>query len=192
MISEEHGFVFLHVSRTAGTSIGKALFGPNYIHRPIALRELEKWVPVDRFFKFCFLRNPWDKAVSQYFQARKPNNLQDTGRYLEYLSANQLDFPEWIKNITEHMPSKHLEWSGIEMASDARGNVKADFIGRFERLQEDFDKLCDMLAFPRRELGHQNKTERAAYTEYYDDESRSLVARIYEKDIEYFGYVFGE
>jgi hypothetical protein len=191
MISEEHGFVFLHVSRTAGTSIGKALFGPEYVHRPIPLRELEKWLPMDRYFKFCFLRNPWDKAVSQYFQARKPNNLQDTGRYLEYLSANQLAFSEWIKKITEHMPSKHLEWSGIEMVSDALGNVKADFIGKFERLQDDFDRLCDLLALPRRELDHQNRSVRAAYIEYYDDESRSLVERVYAKDIEHFGYVFG-
>lgn len=192
MISEEHGFLFLHVSRTGGTSVGKALFGPNYVHRPIPLRELEKWLSIDRYFKFCFLRNPWDKAVSQYFQARKPNNLMDTGRYLEYLSANQLTFSEWIKKITEHVPSKHLEWSGIEMVSDAGGNAKADFIGKFERLQEDFDKLCEVLELPRRELDHQNRTEREGYTEYYDEESRSLVERIYARDIEYFGYVFGE
>ena len=67
-----------------------------------------------------------------------------------------------------------------------------DFIGKFENLQEDFTQICDKLEIKDSMLPHKFKTDHKPYWEYYDDETREMVEKHYEVDINYFNYKFGE
>ena len=61
---------------------------------------------------------------------------------------------------------------------------------RFESLQADFDAVCAKLGVPLTPLPHYNASGKAAFSEYYDDETIEVVAQRFREEIECFGYVF--
>jgi len=135
------------------------------------------------YFKFGTVRNPWDREVSRYKFLQKykksPLSKYCQGSFNEYLfKFNELD----SKN--PHL----INYNVLKID----GKIGVDYVMKFENLQEDFNIVCDKIGIPRLKLPHKNKTPHKHYAEYYDDETRELVAKCYAKDIEYFGYKFGE
>ena len=123
------------------------------------------------------IRNPFDRMVSWYFDTIK----RRLGQF-DYKSISLADAvknrPEWVCKLPP--------------LSDFNKGVKNINYVRFENLQSDFNKVCDKIGIPHQKLPHHNKTSHRHYTEYYDEETKQIVAEKYAKDIEYFGYEFGE
>lgn len=124
----------------------------------------------NNFFAFTFVRNPWSKVVSEFFYSKSANGYN--GTFKNYLRKPRCQ--------PDHMTPQ------INFLND-----NMDYIGRFENLQADFNIACDKIGIPHQNLPHKNKTKHKHYTEYYDDETKQIVAEKYAKDIEYFGYEFG-
>lgn len=204
--------IFVHIPKCAGTSIYKTLipdFNPphdinqteyggwdskNKIWKQHAMASqiIEFYCPdFNDYFSFAFVRNPWDRSVSDYFWMKKALNVEDSFKNFLKLSN---------KFNTPRLSYPHLNGSGrgdhllaqSDFIFDSNGNQIVNYIGKFENLQEDFNTICDKIGIPQQQLPHINKSKNKHYTEYYDDETRKIVAEKYAKDIEYFGYKFGD
>ena len=177
MINHQYKVIFVHVIKTGGVSIATAL-GMKRTNYHKSASQIKKKLGENiwnEYFKFTFVRNPWDKIVSQYHFNRSKFGFGGS-TFKEYVRA----------------------WSaGQKISTFPQLNLfyideKLDFVGRFETLQEDFNIVCDKVGIPQQQLPHMNKSKHKHYTEYYDEETRQIVAEKYTEDIKYFGYKFGE
>jgi hypothetical protein len=163
------------------------------------------------YFKFAFVRNPWDRMVSFY-------------RYLGL--SNRMDFAAFLTTTFRNQIWNTGAWfvgPQYEYVCNEQGDLVADFIGKFENIQADFDQICDKVGLGAHAIPHLNQStefERrgvgpdvllreiglspqdtddaeapramplASYQAYYDETSKQMVADLYRKDIELFGYDF--
>lgn len=137
-------------------------------------RKLKNDIIFDDYFKFCVVRNPWDRFVSVY----------NYFRYSELMS---------FKKFSQNMPARNCILPLFDFYN--LKNYSIDYFIRFEDLKSGIKDVCNKtnIDYKTIKLRHfKNKKNTKHYTEYYDNETRELVAEKYAKDIEYFGYKFGE
>ena len=209
MISHTHKFIFTHINKCGGTTISNVLrqYGRRrFDHDKLSVRIKDCIGDPKDYFKFTFVRNPWDKMTSFYhYHSRRGWDI-----HWPWDKNNPPEFKEFIKQIYDESFDWKTLWKGRPWKStyeqkvplrvsnsymwlvDENDKLLTDFIGKVENLQEDFNVVCDKLGLPKQELPHHNKSNHKHYTEYYDDETKQIVAEKYAKDIEYFGYEFGE
>ena len=182
-------FIFIHINKPAGTSIGNAIGLPIKHHRTarevIAKIGRSKW---DTAYKFTFVRNPWDKVVSHYEYRRKRNKTE--------VATRGISFSEWVKKTygPEKDPfyynNQRAFQAQVEWLKNDEGEIDIDYIGKFESINEDFDRIKHAIGIDA-ELPHLNATsKRGGYQGYYNDETRQIVAEWFREDIEVFGYRF--
>ena len=204
MISKKHKATFIHIPKTGGSTISSVLSKNSFKrlperingHKNRAVNPLEWTIKHSRLndldmhyqnnFCFVFVRNPWDLMVSSFNWWTQKTRLSIRKRHGKKLKA--LGFRHFIKS--EHSSCIN-ECYHADQGQTYWLNDKIDFIGRFENLQEGFNTICDKIGIPQKKLPHVNKSKHKHYTEYYDDETRQIVAEKYAKDIEHFGYKFG-
>ena len=187
--------IFIHTPKCGGMTMEHMCHNNNINIDPI--NQSPEWLKARPNFKniedevfeysFSFVRNPFGRIVSAW---KTP-----------WVSENEFDkFSKFVKDFCVK-PSNYnfFRWSHVMSIFDPRmklfndqGDQLVNFIGKMESYQSDFNTVCDKIGIRRQKLPHKNKTKHKHYTEYYDDETREIVAEKYAKDIEYFGYKFGE
>ena len=136
------------------------------------------------------VRNPWSRLVSAYHYGKASGRTLTNAKSFDQF-VKDIDEYVWCEQFKKNLKSVHA-LNCVDWISDSDGNVLVDFVAKLENQQKDFNTICDKIGIPKQELPHYNKTEHKHYTEYYDDGTRELVAEKYAKDIEYFGYEFGD
>jgi len=139
---------------------------------------IKKYIGDDIFnsyFKFCAVRNPYDKMVSLYHMLKS--------RYPEQYNISFDDFVR--KNDCYNFARYTLE------------NCKSciDFYIRFEFLQEDLEKVCkqlnieyDLSKLP--EFKSDYRKDNDDYKQYYNEELKKIVYDRHKEEFELFGYKF--
>ena len=206
LISYHKKFLFVHIFKTAGTSITNCL-GP-FCYRPGSTRPSNwmaflstNWTKIHRkpikkhatvteirdsldreifnsVFKFTFVRNPWDWQVSLYHYILE--NPENPGHEE---TKKMGSFRKFV------FSREKLTFTQTSCLVDESGNLLVDFVGKFENLDQDFQSICHKVGISA-SLPHINKSKRTDYQDYYDAETRDLTARLYAEDIERFGYTF--
>ena len=203
MICHKTKCIFVHIPRTAGTSIEIGIQGQDQWaiarkHKHLIASSAKKiykdyW---DEYFKFSFVRNPWDRMISMCkYGNDHPREWNRTyGVSIKTGKLNMNKYFEIYSNGIEVDPRfefKSKKYTNILPNSVYLNilNEELDFIGKFENLKQDIqyisEKLSKKIVLPRAE-----KSKHKHYSEYYQEDTIKQVGCLYEKDIKKFSYTF--
>lgn len=192
---DQHQALFIHIPKSAGRSIVRGLFDVKSVeHAPADWYQRLDSDRFERYFKFTFVRNPWDRAVSAYTYLKNGGSVASSedalwAKFVDSFSS----FDDFVKNwmSEENIMRNALFTPQHLFVQDIFGCNCLDFVGRFENLEEDFAAIAARLKIER-ELPHLNQSRSAPYQQFYSPLSREIVGKLYAADIEQFGYRFDE
>jgi hypothetical protein len=207
IISQQHNFIFTAIPKTGTHAVRRALrehLGPldqeqvglfvqkrftvdalaQIGHGHIALSEVRPFLPAgafDRYFKFAFVRNPFDRFVSFCAFATRENG------------AFEADPQGVMRSFLANPPTHRVLFRPQYIfVADANGRLLTDAIGRVEEMQLSYDAICQRIGIPSATLEKVNPSRRNDYRGYYDQTLIDGVAALYQRDLDLFGYSFGQ
>lgn len=132
----------------------------------------------DSYFKFTFVRNPFDRFISYAFFRHQSSEIFAKNK----LGVMKLLFKK--PSLADDILFKP-QWNFV---TNELGDNIVDFIGRFENLQTDFDAVCQKVGLPQIKLDLHNSSEHKNYKHYLDEELIGLISDYYKEDLECFDY----
>lgn len=194
LITGEYNITYLHIPKTAGTSMTEWLIANKgesehrYWEEHPKLSTLRELNPNN--YTFTIVRNPWDRMVSSYHYM-KNISLKEGSGWLKLNEITEDNFPTfdyWVRNITE-FKSPDVYWFGPHTSQAEWIDCNIDLIIRYENLETDFEYL--QRAFnTTAPLSHIYNSGRTHYRDYYTDETKRIVEKLYEDDIDIWKYQY--
>lgn len=208
------GCVFVHIPKTAGTSIHTMLSayenateakhegarenhtlnhkGPLKHKKAHELRDLfgdEQWNSV---YSFTFVRNPWDLMVSSYhWWIQKGHTFRDC--LLDALIIRRMEnFDEFIRSHYGMCYINNVPGYSMSDWFSANNEDLVSHVAKIEELDVEIRYVLAQLGINEQpaSMPHLNKSMRGDYRSYYNEETRSMVAKRFSDIIERFEYCF--
>lgn len=212
IISHKYRYIFIKVSKTAGTSIQHALWrhhGPEDICTGVpasrkkgalsshaTAQQIRRTYPQiwNNYFKFGYVRNPWDRVVSYYCMHANIN-------WDDNFSTIRNTFTKKIQQLFKkaartHTPNTSLFNLFSPFTQIALNNkIAIDCVCRFETLNNDFKNVCEHLNIPYtglRKTRNNTRVDKRHYSQWYNNDTKNIIATHFSKTITTFEYTFDD
>jgi hypothetical protein len=191
----ERQAIFVHIPKCAGVSVATGLFGGFVGHWTLAYYRMV-FDPADfkRYFKFSFVRNPYDRLVSAYHYMLEPTRRPDDRAWADCHLRAYADFDDFVRRglrtwsvqafllFNPQMDYLRLPW---------RRGSQVDLVGRVESLDQDYGLVARRLGLPpalsKLNVGVRRERD---YRPYYSPATRRIVEKVYADDFKAFDYGF--
>lgn len=190
--------IFVHVPKAAGTSVKTEFYGrPGGGHRRIIEFAAHDPGRTDAFFKFSFVRNPWDRLLSAH--AYLTDGRKATGRdrrFAREVLALHPGFEAFVLALEDPgfrcqvMTYDHFRTQAYWICMPGARDHAMDFLGRFERFDEDMETLRHRLGRVSRLDVRARPSDHPPYRDAYSVRMRDIAGDIYARDAALFGYAF--
>lgn len=189
---DEHQFIFIHIPKVAGISLIHALgFEQQHKwHMPLKYYEANTAKKFDQYFKFAFVRNPWDRAYSAYTFLQK-GGISERDDSQSRIIKSYASYEDFVMKWLSHEASQSLIHfcPMYSFMQNTHGEIAIDFIGRYENLQTDYDYIRSQINIGE-QLPQKNVSRQSDFREVYTTQMIDKIARVYERDIAEFDYDF--
>ena len=187
MIDHNRKLLFMHITRTGGTSVETAFMGQDWWEvdpssKHISASQARRLYGEDcwsTYHKFSVVRNPWDRLVSMWatgwwYGTRTP-----------FRGVKPSSFSDFIRGLQPHPHEQYGALRYHEILDE-----RIDQVLRFEDLQVQVSAMCRARGIAEVTLPHMERRDRLPYRAFYDEESEHLVREVFAKDIATYGYEF--
>ena len=147
------------------------------------VKERIREVDFKKFYKFCFVRNPWDLVVSHFHWLNSPdNNL-----------GIKTSFENIINDIQNIYSKNHQVFNYNRICNLVNTDLLVDKICKFENLNMELQKVFNYLSIPfdgKLKIFKKVSKNRKDYKHYFDENQRKIIEKNFINEIKLMNYKF--
>lgn len=183
----ESKIIFIHVPKAAGTSISKTIYGKRQGHFPIGAFHEVSQEKFYSYYKFAFVRNPYDRLFSAWKYLQSSPHTEDREWYSDKISQ-YTTFEDFVRNWLTIKNAR--TWKHFVPQSDyilMNNAIAVDDVFKLENMKSSIVLLEDKLG-RKFDVKHDNRGEIINECDPYTEEMKMIVRSVYAKDFEVFNY----
>ena len=180
---DRNDVIYIHIPKTAGTSICNALYEGDPWH--YSAKELNFIQPIKfkKYAKVAFVRDPLERLISTYNYSLQ--YVKENPKCSIAFMSNARNFDEFIElYFTENLIKEHYFFWKQAVYLDC----EMDFIGKFENLQDDFYAMKEKFKL-NVTLLHHNKSLSFDKKIPLKESNLKKIFLLYSDDYKKFGYL---